>query len=122
MNLKLEGFNLATLGTVGGDVLSNVRGSVSGNAAVVGNLKKPEINGRLYVEKAGMTIPYLNTDYELSDRTVIDLTDEKFLFRNNQLTDTKYGTKGLLNGSIEHHNFGDWKFDLNHYLKTITGT
>jgi hypothetical protein len=112
LNLKLEGFNLATLGTVGGDVLSNVRGSVSGNAAVVGNLKKPEINGRLYVEKAGMTIPYLNTDYELSDRTVIDLSDEKFLFRNNQLTDTKYGTKGLLNGSIEHHNFGDWKLDL----------
>jgi len=112
LNLKLEGFNLATLGTVGGDVLSNVRGSVSGNAAVVGNLKKPEINGRLYVEKAGMTVPYLNTDYELSDRTVIDLTDEKFLFRNNQLTDTKYGTKGLLNGSIEHHNFGDWKLDL----------
>lgn len=113
LNLKLEGFNLATLGTVGGDVLSNIRGSVSGNAAVVGNLKKPEINGRLYVEKAGMTIPYLNVDYELSDRTVIDLTDEKFLFRNNQLTDTKYGTKGLLNGSIEHHNFGDWKLDLN---------
>ena len=112
LNLKLEGFNLATLGTVGKDVLSNVRGSVSGNAAVVGNLKKPEINGRLYVEKAGMTIPYLNTDYALSDRTVIDLTDEKFLFRNNQLTDTKYGTKGLLNGSIEHHNFGDWKLDL----------
>ncbi|MFH7004863.1 translocation/assembly module TamB domain-containing protein [Flavobacterium bizetiae] len=112
LNLKLEGFNLATLGTVGGDVLSNVRGSVSGNAAVVGNLKKPEINGRLYVEKAGMTVPYLNTDYELSDRTVIDLTDEKFLFRNNQLTDTKFGTKGLLNGSIEHHNFGDWKLDL----------
>ena len=113
MSLKLEGFNLATLGTVGGDVLSNVRGSVSGNAAVVGNLKKPEINGRLYVEKAGMTIPYLNTDYELSDRTVIDLTNEKFLFRNNQLTDTKYGTKGLLNGTIEHNNFGDWKLDLN---------
>lgn len=112
LNLKLEGFNLATLGTVGKDVLSNVRGSVSGNAAVVGNLKKPEINGRLYVDKAGMTIPYLNTDYELSDRTVVDLTDEKFLFRNNQLTDSKYGTKGLLNGSIEHHNFGDWKLDL----------
>ncbi|WP_406844006.1 translocation/assembly module TamB domain-containing protein [Flavobacterium soyae] len=112
LNLKLEGFNLATLGTVGGDVLSNVRGSISGNAAVVGNLKKPEINGRLYAEKAGMTIPYLNTDYVLSDRTVIDLTDEKFLFRNNQLTDTKFGTKGLLNGTIEHHNFGDWKLDL----------
>ncbi|MWB93247.1 translocation/assembly module TamB [Flavobacterium sp. GA093] len=113
LKLKLEGFNLATLGKVGGDVLSNVRGSVSGNASIVGNVNKPDINGRLYVEKAGMTIPYLNTDYELSDRTVIDLTDEKFLFRNNQITDTKFDTKGLLNGSIEHKNFGDWKLNLN---------
>ncbi|MEO8239142.1 MAG: translocation/assembly module TamB domain-containing protein [Flavobacterium sp.] len=112
LNLKLDGFNLATLGTIGGNVLSNIRGSVSGNAAIIGNLKKPEINGRLYVEKAGMTVTYLNTDYELNDRTVIDLTDEKFLFRNNQLTDTRFKTKGLLNGSIEHKNFGDWKLDL----------
>ena len=112
LSLKLDGFNLATLGTIGGNVLSNIRGSVSGNAAVVGNVKKPDINGRLYVEKAGMTVTYLNTDYELSNRTVIDLTDEKFLFRNNQLTDTKFDTKGLLNGSIEHQNFSDWKLDL----------
>lgn len=112
LKLKLDGFNLATLGTIGGNVLSNIRGTVSGNAAIAGNLKKPEINGRLYVEKAGMTVTYLNTDYELNNRTVVDLTDEKFLFRNNQLTDTKFGTKGLLNGSIEHKNFGDWKLDL----------
>lgn len=112
LNLKLDNFNLASLSTIGGDVLSNIRGSVSGNAAIVGNLKKPEINGRLYVEKAGMTVTYLNTDYELNNRTVVDLTDEKFLFRNNQLTDTKFKTKGMLNGSIEHKNFGDWKLDL----------
>ncbi|WP_269236647.1 translocation/assembly module TamB domain-containing protein [Flavobacterium flavigenum] len=112
LKLKLDKFNLAALSTIGGDVLSNIRGTVSGNAAIAGNLKKPEINGRLYVEKAGMTVTYLNTDYELNNRTVVDLTDEKFLFRNNQLTDTKFGTKGLLNGSIEHKNFGDWKLDL----------
>lgn len=112
LNLKLNGFNLATLSPIGGNILSNIRGSVSGNAAIVGNLNKPEVNGRLYADKAGMTITYLNTDYELSERTVVDLTYEKFLFRNNQLTDTKFGTKGILNGSIEHKNFGDWKLDL----------
>jgi hypothetical protein len=60
---------------------------------------------------AGLTVPYLNVDYALSDNTIIDLTDEK-LFRNNTLTDTKYGTKGQLNGNIEHNNFADWKLDL----------
>jgi hypothetical protein len=28
------------------------------------------------------------------------------------LTDSKFNTKGTLNGNIEHNNFGDWKLDL----------
>ena len=112
LKLKFDKFNLGTLSSLGGEVLSNIRGFVSGNATIEGNLKKPEINGRLYVDNAGMTIPYLNVDYELNDKTIVDLTDEKFLFRNNTLTDTKFGTKGTLNGSIEHNNFSDWKLDL----------
>jgi hypothetical protein len=112
LRLKLDKFNLATLDPLGGEVLSNIRGVVSGNATIEGNLNKPAINGRLYLEDAGMGIPYLNVDYELANRTIVDLTDEKFLFRNNSLTDTKFGTKGILNGNIEHNNFGDWKLDL----------
>jgi hypothetical protein len=112
LQLKLDKFNLGILSSLGGDVLSNIRGFASGNASISGNLKKPEINGRLYVDGAGMTIPYLNVDYALSNRTVVDLTDEKFLFKNDVLTDTKFGTKGTLNGSISHNNFSDWKLDL----------
>ncbi|MCC9070868.1 translocation/assembly module TamB [Flavobacterium sp. F-65] len=112
LQLKFDTFNLASLSTLGGDVLSNIRGYVSGNAAIIGNLKRPDVNGRLYLDKAGMTIPYLNIDYQLSDKTIVDVTDEKFLLRNNTITDTKYGTKGILNGSIEHNNFTDWKLDL----------
>ncbi|WP_291104285.1 MULTISPECIES: translocation/assembly module TamB domain-containing protein [unclassified Flavobacterium] len=112
LNLKFDKFNLAILNSLGGDVLSNIRGYASGNASIEGNLKKPGINGRLYVDNAGLTIPYLNVDYELSDKTIVDLTDEKFIFRNSTLTDTKFGTKGILNGSIGHNVFSDWKLDL----------
>jgi hypothetical protein len=112
LKLKFEKFNIATLNSLGGEVLSNIRGSISGNSSIEGNLKKPNINGRLFLDDAGITIPYLNVDYALSNNTIIDLTDEKFLFRNNTLTDTKYGTIGKLNGSIEHNNFADWKLDL----------
>lgn len=112
LKLKFEKFNIATLNSLGGEVLSNIRGSVSGNSTIEGNLKKPNINGRLFLDDAGITIPYLNVDYALSNNTIIDLTDEKFLFRNNTLTDTKYGTIGKLNGNIEHNNFADWKLDL----------
>jgi hypothetical protein len=112
LKVQLAKFNLGILGSLGGEVLSNIRGSVTGNATVGGNANKPKINGRLYADNAGLTIPYLNVDYQLGDRSIIDLTDEKFLFRNNTLTDSKYDTKGTLSGSIEHNNFADWKLDL----------
>ncbi|MGQ7947464.1 translocation/assembly module TamB domain-containing protein [Flavobacterium sp. WC2509] len=112
LNLKFDRFNLATLSSLGGDVISNIRGMVSGNATIGGSVKKPDINGRLYVNNGGLSIPYLNVDYALKEKTVIDLTDEKFLFRNNILTDTKFNTVGTLNGVVEHKNFSDWKLDL----------
>ena len=112
LNFKFDRFNLATLSSLGGDVISNIRGLVSGNATIGGSVKKPDINGRLFVNEGGLSIPYLNVDYALKDRTIIDLTDEKFLFRNNTLTDTKFKTIGILNGVVEHKNFSDWKLDL----------
>jgi formylmethanofuran dehydrogenase subunit D len=112
LNVKFDQFNVATLNALGGNVLSNIRGSISGNAMIEGNLKRPNINGRLFLDKAGITIPYLNVDYVLGDNTIIDLTDERFLFRNNTLTDSKYASKGNLNGYIEHDNFSDWRLDL----------
>lgn len=112
LNLKFDRFNLATLSSLGGDVISNIRGMVSGNATIGGSVKKPDINGRLFVSDGGLSIPYLNVDYALKDKTIIDLTDEKFLFRNNTLTDTKFKTTGTLNGVVEHKNFSDWKLDL----------
>lgn len=112
LKLKLDKFNLGVFSSLGGDVLSNIRGFVTGNSIVTGGVNKPKISGRLFVDKAGMTIPYLNVDYQLSDRSVVDLVDETFLFRNNTITDSKFNTRGLLNGSIEHNNFADWKLDF----------
>jgi TamB, inner membrane protein subunit of TAM complex len=112
LQLKLDQFNLGFLSPLGGEVISNIRGFASGSATIEGDLNKPDINGRLYVDEAGLKVPYLNTDYSLDKRTVVDLSDEKFLFKNNMLTDTKFGTKGFLNGVVEHSNFSDWKLDL----------
>lgn len=112
LDVKLDKFNLAFLSPVGGEVITNIRGLASGNTKVQGTLSKPDINGRLYLEGAGMKIPYLNVDYELTDRTIVDLSNEKFLFRNNSIVDTKFNTKGILNGVVEHNQFSDWKLDL----------
>ncbi len=112
LKLKFDTFNLGVLSSLGGDVLSNIRGYASGNASIGGSLEKPDINGRLLVDDAGITIPYLNVDYALANKTIVDLSDQRFLFRNVVLTDTKFGTKGTLAGNIEHNDFSDWKLDL----------
>ncbi len=112
LDVEMDRFNLAPFSPLGKNIISNIRGNISGTAKVGGTVSNPDIYGRLFLEKAGFKIPYLNTDYVIKENSVIDLQDNQFTFRNNTLTDTKYKTEGKLNGSIRHKNFQDWTFDL----------
>lgn len=114
VDLTFNKFNLVPLNPLLQDVLSNIRGEVSGKTRVSGNLKRPEINGELVANNAGFKIPYLNVDYDIADNTVIALKNQSFIFNKLQLTDTKFKSKGQLNGSLSHVNLSDWSlnFDL----------
>jgi len=112
LDLDFDKFNLGVLSSLGGDIISNIRGFASGRANIAGSVNDPEINGRLFVKKAGLGIPYLNVDYNIEDDAVVDVTEKKFLIRNAVLQDSKYHTEGRLNGSIEHRNFSNWALDL----------
>lgn len=113
LDLNFEDFNLGVLSKLGKDVLSNIHGFASGRANIGGDIDNLDINGRLFVNKAGLGIPYLNVDYQIEDGAVVDVTEKKFIIRNSIITDTKYDTKGKLYGNIGHTNFGDWRLDLN---------
>lgn len=113
LDLNLEDFNLGILSPLGGEVISNIRGFASGKTNIGGDVNNLDINGRLFLKGAGLKIPYLNTDYNIEENAAVDVTEKKFLIRNATLKDIKYQTEGKLNGSIEHHNFSDWKLDLN---------
>lgn len=113
LNLNFEDFNLGVLSSLGGDVLSDIRGFASGKASITGDSNLPDINGRLFLANAGIGIPYLNVDYAIQNQAVVDVTESKFIFRNSTLTDSKYKTEGAIFGTISHKNFGDWKLDLN---------
>lgn len=112
IDLRFNKLNLAILESLGGEVLTDIHGFASGTARIDGNLKNPEINGRLFLDEAGMTIPYLNVNYQVQDRSVVDVTERAFIIRNAQITDKKYKTRGLLDGRITHNKFGDWALDL----------
>lgn len=107
-----EKFNIAPFGPLIGNVLSNVRGNATGRATVRGSLSNPEVDGRIYLNDAGMRVPYLNVDYAFEKNSIVDLTEHQFSFRKIEVTDTKYSTKGILDGSIRHEKFSNWQLNL----------
>ncbi|MGB0981610.1 MAG: translocation/assembly module TamB domain-containing protein [Winogradskyella sp.] len=113
LNVNFNDFLLDPLNPLGEGIISNIRGLVSGNANVIGSLDKPSINGELLLDKAGLSIPYLNVDYGFAFDSKVTLKDQRFVFNNVALTDSKYFSKGNLTGFIAHHNFSDWKLGLN---------
>lgn len=112
LDVRLDNFNASSLSPLGGDVISDIRGLVSGTANFKGNVSNPEINGRLFLDKAGLKIPYLNVDFAFKENSIVDLTSNQFIIQNATIEDTKFNTQGRLNGFIGHKNFSDWKLDL----------
>nr|WP_210423729.1 translocation/assembly module TamB domain-containing protein [Croceivirga thetidis] len=108
-----EDFSLEPLAPLGEDVISNIRGFLSGSARVTGNARNPSIDGSLTMNEAGMGIAYLNTDYDFAPLSRVRLFDQTFFFENIELTDTKERTRAILDGTISHTDFSDWTLDLN---------
>lgn len=108
-----EDFSLEPLAPLGEEIISNIRGLLSGSARITGNARNPEINGSLTMNNGGLGIPYLNVDYDFSPLSRIRLFGQTFLFEQIGLTDTKSQTTAVLDGSISHTEFDDWTFDLN---------
>lgn len=112
LDLNFQKFNLGILSNLGGDVLSNIRGFISGDARLNGNINNIDYTGRLFVDDAGLTIPYLNVDYKIKPNSIVDVTQNKFIVRKTKIIDTKYNTEANLDGFIKHKQFGDWELNL----------
>ncbi|MDC8004171.1 translocation/assembly module TamB [Aureisphaera galaxeae] len=112
LNVDFTNFNLAAFSPFGGDVISNIRGNVTGKAQVTGLAREPEINGNLALNNAGLTIPYLNVDVDLDDNTLVQVEKELFLLPKTGITDTKYNTYATLEGFFAHNNFDNWGMSL----------
>lgn len=105
-------FRLEPFSALGDGVVSNIRGSVSGNAKITGSVSNPAINGALSLNDAGIGIPYLNVDYDFAPYSRVRLFDQTFYFDNIGLSDVVEGTTATLDGTINHTAFDDWSLDL----------
>ena len=113
LDLDFNKFNLGILSTIGGTTITDIKGFASGNARIEGLASDIDINGRLYLDNAGLKIPYLGLNYGFEDQSIIDVSKTKFIIRNAVIIDQLYKTKGILKGFIQHKFFSDWKLDLN---------
>ncbi len=113
LNVDLNEFNMQAFSPFGGEVISNIRGLLSGSAQVSGNYKSPDILGRFSLENSGLKIPFLNVDFDIEDDTQIIVTKNKFDIGSTGITDTKFNTVGRLSGNATHSNFRNWELNLN---------
>lgn len=113
VTLDFNAFNLSPLNPLLDGVLSNIRGEANGDVKVIGDLRKPDINGDLIIKNGGLGIPYLNVDYDFNTNASVTLKNQSFIFNKIRLTDTKYNSIGLLDGSLSHVNFAKWSLGLN---------
>lgn len=96
----------------GGDVIENIRGTLSGNFTAIGEATNPVFDGQLDLNGAGLTFPYLNIDFDFIENATIKLKEQSFAIQNLILQDTKHDTRGRLSGTIRHQDFEKWTLDL----------
>ena len=113
LDVNLFEFNMQAFSPFGADVVTDIRGKISGSAKISGSYKSPDILGRFKLKNSGLKLPYLNIDFDLEDNAQISVTKDKLDMGITEITDTRYKTKGLLIASATHNNFGDWRLDLN---------
>lgn len=112
IEVYLEDYNLQAFSPLGQDVISSLRGSVSGNFFLRGFLRNPDMEGVLRLNNAGLKFPYLNVDFDFDGESIISLEQQSFILEDIKLVDTKYKSTGRLFGNITHQNFEQWFLDL----------
>ena len=112
LDLRFNKFNLGVLGLIGGDIVTNIKGFASGSTNIEGVITDPKVNGRMYLEDSGISIPYLNVNYEFEKNSIVDITENSFIIRNASISDSKFKSQGKLDGRVKHNKFSDWVLDL----------
>ncbi|MEM9143838.1 MAG: translocation/assembly module TamB domain-containing protein, partial [Bacteroidota bacterium] len=113
LHLNFNKLDLEPFSPLGEDVITNIRGYLSGNALITGPVNNPDFGGILTMDQAGLAIPYLNVDYDFSPYSRINLEKKAFVFDQVGLTDVSKKTKAVLDGAITHSYLRDWFLDLN---------
>jgi hypothetical protein len=113
LDVSLNQFNMQAFSPFGGDVITDIRGQITGEAKVAGDLVSPDLNGRFSLINSGLRVVELNTDFEIENNAQLLVTKNKLEIERVKITDSKFKTKGDFYGNATHKNFSDWELNLN---------
>ena len=82
-------------------LVSDMKGKVSADLKVTGKLLNPQVNGRLSLKDAGMTVNYLKTPYRITDDFEVENSIIKLT--NLQLRDIN-NSEAIVNGTVNMGN------------------
>ncbi|MEM7107740.1 MAG: translocation/assembly module TamB domain-containing protein, partial [Bacteroidota bacterium] len=96
---------------------TKISGTATGEVNISGALRAPELEGNGQINKAGLHVNYLNTDYTLAGNFYLNKT--QIGFTNTDIRDPD-NNRGSINGYIEHQGFKNMSIDMKGTLNNFT--
>ena len=110
---KFDNLSINSLNIFGKNNINNIRGDITGLIEIKNVLNTPEYTGDIYFNNSGLYVPYTEVDYTFDNKSKVSLINNQFIFSDIFFSDTKFNSRGELNGIITHTNFKNWLLDLN---------
>ena len=114
INLDVHDFNLKHLeGYI--SILDTLEGEATGALSCYGELNQPKFNGDFNVNDLRFSIPHLNTQFESSTTSVVELSDRDLILHDLSFQGVENGQNlgyGEFSGQFDHHYFKDFSLDL----------
>jgi len=108
-NVKVNRFPFAMASPFVQEYISNIAGKISGNIAIKGTSKKPDIHAGLKFVRSGFKVNFLNTFYTFTDSLFIE---NNMIRMKRMKINAGRNSYAWLSGEITHKNFDDIKLDI----------
>ena len=105
----LSNFRLKSIQNLLSSFSSKLVGIASGHLLLKGSFNDIELSGNLKVQRGQMKIDYLNTTYSFSHE--IDFQKD-MISVDKMIAYDSLGNQAIINAKIMHHNFAEWKLDI----------
>ncbi len=112
LNIKtdIQSLSMQTIEAFSMGKITEASGILTGNLAIGGSIKSPEITGKILFDNVSIKPAILNNKLELKHET-IELRSDGIYFDSFTLTDVK-NHSAVIDGSVRSKLFHDFRFDL----------